>query len=458
MKCMKYGLRTASLLALAALAPITTAQSVRDMVGQMLMVAYTNAASFDTLQADVATRNLGGVLLFGKDLQNPSQMRDLTRSLQALSTTPLFIATDQEGGRVARLNAGNGFTATYEANTLGNVWMNVDSTRNQAARMAGWLKSVGINTNLAPVADVNVFQFSPAIGALGRSYSPTASTVTTHAAAFIESHRQQGIVTSVKHFPGHGSARSDSHLGFTDITTTWQAYELHPFRDLAQGGFLDMVMTGHLVNRNWDASYPASLSHTAITVKLREELGFNGVVISDELLGMKAITDNFTFDQAVLAAILAGTDILLYNRNLVDGTSLVRRVQDLVEDAIAQERLTEARIRASYDRILALKTSRSLTGLDDGQPAIASGIRLLPNHPNPFNPATVIRFMLDAPRATRLSVHDVLGREVALLVDARLTAGEHEVRFDGTALASGVYLVRMVADGQVVTRRISLVK
>lgn len=428
------------------------------MVGQMLMVAYTNSASFDTLQADIATRNLGGVLLFGKDLLNPVQMRDLTSGLQALSSVPLFIATDQEGGRVARLNASNGFASTYEANTLGNVWMNVDSTRNQAARMADWLASVGINTNLAPVADVNVFQFSPAIGSLGRSYSPTASTVTTHAAAFIDSHRQTGVVTAIKHFPGHGSARNDSHLGFTDITTTWQSYELHPFRDLIQGGFVDMVMTGHLVNRNWDAAYPASLSHAAITVKLRDELGFTGVVISDELLGMKAITDNFTFDQAVLAAILAGTDILLYNRNIVDGQSLVRRVQDLVDASIAQGSLTESRIRASYERILALKAARSLTGIDEAPAEVASGLRLMPNVPNPFNPTTLIRFSIDAGQAVRLSVLDVLGREVAVLVDGFVNPGEHTVRFDAQALASGVYVVRITGVDQMAVRMITLME
>lgn len=457
---IKWKLRTASLLPLLLVTHLLSAQSVRDMVGQMLMVAFTHAASFDTLQADISHRNLGGVLLFGKDLQNPNQMRLLTRQLQTLSVggLPLFIATDQEGGQVARLNAGNGFSATHRANTTGNFWFSVDSTRIQADRMAGWLESVGINTNLAPVVDVNVNQFSPAIGSLGRSFSPTASTVTAHSAAFIDAFATRGLVTAIKHFPGHGSAMVDSHLGFTDVTSTWQAYELHPFRDLIQGGHVDMVMTGHLMKRDWDATYPASLSHAAITVRLRGELGFTGVVISDELLGMKAITDNFSFDQAVLASIQAGTDILLYNRNLVDGVSLVRRVQDLVETGIANGTLSEARIRQSFDRIVLLKSRRSITSTPRDDEDLVTGFRLLPNIPNPFNPVTLVRWESRTEAHIRVSVHDILGREIAILANGPAVAGSHEARFDATGLASGVYLVRIQSEEMAASRTILLLK
>ncbi len=450
--------------ALLLLAPLQTiAQvSLQEKIGQMLMVAYTNSASKDTLLKDISERYLGGVILFGANLQNPAQMSALTDELQSLVPRyDLFIATDQEGGQVARLRAANGFTSTNSANTTGNVWNSVDSTRVQAARMAGWLESVGINVNLAPVVDVNTFQFSPAIGALGRSYSPDPAVVTAHSEAFIAEFTARDIATAVKHFPGHGSARADSHLGFTDITSYWVPYELDPFRDLAESGTLDMVMTGHLMLRTWDTDYPASLSSVAITDKLRGELGFRGVVISDELF-MGAIKNNYSFEHAIIQTIRAGTDILLYNTNLRDGTSLVRQVTDVVMQAIADGELDESMIEASYRRILNLKVKRNITSVERVISELPASIELHQNIPNPFNPETVIRFTVGtqdlASVRTRLAVYDLLGREVMVLVNSSLPAGEHQVTFNASMLPSGMYLYRLESNGFAVTKKMMLVK
>lgn len=446
--------------ALLLLAPLQTiAQvSLQEKIGQMLMVAYTNSASKDTLLKDISERHLGGVILFGANLQNPAQMAELTGELQSLVTRyELFIATDQEGGRVARLGSSNGFTTTNSANTTGNVWNSVDSTRAQAGRMAGWLESVGINVNLAPVVDVNTFQFSPAIGALGRSYSPLPATVTAHSEAFIQEFTARDIATAVKHFPGHGSARSDSHLGFTDITSYWLPYELDPFRDLAASGTLDMVMTGHLMMRGWDTVYPASLSTVAITDKLRGELGFQGVVISDELF-MGAIKNNYSFEEAIIQTIRAGTDILLYNTNLRDGTSLVRQVTDVVMQAIADGELDESMIETSYRRILNLKVKRNITSIDPMLADLPSGIELDQNYPNPFNPNTVVSFRLSVFGQTRLVVYDLLGRVITVLVNEMLPAGEHKVSFNAATLPSGMYLYRLESNGFAVTKKMMLVK
>lgn len=450
--------------ALLLLAPLQTiAQvSLQEKIGQMLMVAYTNSASKDTLLKDISERHLGGVILFRSNLQNPTQMLALTNELQSqVSRYDLFIATDQEGGQVARLGSSNGFTATNSANTTGNYWNSVDSTRFQAARMAGWLESVGINVNLAPVVDVNTFQFSPAIGNMGRSYSPDPVVVTAHSEAFIEEFTSRDIATAVKHFPGHGSARADSHFGFTDITSYWQSYELDPFRDLAASGTLDMVMTGHLMLRTWDEDYPASLSSVAITDKLRGELGFQGVVISDELF-MLAIRDNYTFEEAIIQTIRAGTDILLYNTNLRNGTSLVRQVTDVVMQAIAIGELQESRIEEAYRRIINLKVKRNITNVEREMNELPSEIELMQNVPNPFNPVTVIRFTVGtqdlASVPTRLAVYDLLGREIAVLVNEVLPAGEHDVTFNGSMLPSGMYLYRLEANGFAVTKKMMLLK
>ncbi len=450
--------------ALLMLAPLQTiAQvSLQEKIGQMLMVAYTNSASKDTLLKDISERHLGGVILFRSNLQNPTQMLALTNEFQSqVSRYDLFIATDQEGGQVARLGSTNGFTATNSAHMTGTYWNVVDSTRFQAARMAGWLKSVGINVNLAPVVDVNTYQFSPAIGNMGRSYSPDPAVVTAHSEAFIEEFTARNIATAVKHFPGHGSARSDSHLGFTDITSYWLPYELDPFRDLAASGTLDMVMTGHLMMRNWDTVYPASLSTVAITDKLRGELGFQGVVISDELF-MGAIKNNYSFEEAIIQTIRAGTDILLYNTNLRDGTSLVRQVTDVVMQAIANGDLDESMIETSYRRILNLKVKRNITSIDRVISDSPTSIELKQNVPNPFNPNTVVSFTVVtqdlASVQTRLAVYDILGREVAVLVNSVLPAGEHQVSFNALTLPSGMYLYRLEANGFAVTKKMMLVK
>ena len=237
------------------------AQTLRQKIGQMLMVGFINESIFmDTLLVDIQERNLGGVLLFQHNLRTPEQMRQLTAQLNQYAQTPLLIATDEEGGHVARLNEINGFSETYSAYQLGTIFNNEDTTRRTAAKMASWLSQVGINTNLAPVVDVNVNPNSPAIGHWGRSFSDDPWTVYRHANWFIEEFQNKQIITTLKHFPGHGSATEDSHLGFTDITETWSRDELIPYQQLCANEYQEMIMVGHLYNANLDSIYPATLS------------------------------------------------------------------------------------------------------------------------------------------------------------------------------------------------------
>ncbi|MCH8494810.1 MAG: hypothetical protein LAT57_04155, partial [Balneolales bacterium] len=186
-------------------------QTLEEKIGQMLMVSLTSLeTSKDTLLIDIQTRNIGGVLFFQNTLQNPTQIANLMSELQDAATVGLFLATDQEGGNVARLNANNGYSTTTSAEFAGSVLESVPTTRSQAATMAGWLADAGINVNLAPVVDVNVNPNSPAIGRLNRSYSDNPAVVAEHAIAFMDEHSSRNIITSTKHFPGHGSALADS--------------------------------------------------------------------------------------------------------------------------------------------------------------------------------------------------------------------------------------------------------
>jgi beta-N-acetylhexosaminidase len=326
---------------------IVSAQpSLEDKIGQML---GTGISDKDSIYFDIERRNLGGVILFGWDIDDPQQLIDLTSDLQSYAEIPLFIATDQEGGIVARLDETNGFEKTYTAYQLGTIFYSEDSTRKQARKMAQWLYTTGINNNLAPVVDLNVNPASPAIGYYQRSFSEDPPTVIDHAQWFISEFANYNIIMTLKHFPGHGSAEEDSHLGFTDITDTWTDAELIPYRHLLNNGYNDMIMVGHLYNAHIDSVYPASLSRKTIQGLLRDSLGYNGVVVSDEMF-MGAITNNYDFDEAIELAINAGTDMLLYRFCRYNG-SLTKEFIDVVKQKVVTGNISESRIDESYARI-----------------------------------------------------------------------------------------------------------
>ena len=162
--------------------------------------------------------------------------------------------------------------------------------------------------------DVDVNPENPIIGALGRSFSGDPGTVTAYAAAFVNGHHANGVLTALKHFPGHGSSREDSHKGFVDITETWTSAELEPYRKLVAAGLVDMVMSGHLYLEQLSepsARMPSSLSKPALDL-LRNDIGFDGVIISDDM-EMQAIEKHYTLEDATVAAVRAGTNILVYS-------------------------------------------------------------------------------------------------------------------------------------------------
>jgi len=466
MKLLTAGLLTACVL-FASLSPRTVhAQSLEEKIAQMLMVSFTSfGAPKDTLMVDIAQRNLGGVLYFQNHISSPAQIQALSAELQDFAGTPLFLAVDQEGGRVARLNANNGYTSTASAAFTGDgVLRDVNRTRSQAFTMAGWLREAGINVNLAPVVDVNIDANSPAIARLERAYSRNELTVADHAIAFMEAHNERDIITSTKHFPGHGSAVADSHFGFTDITNTWQERELTPYEVIFEQFMPDMVMTGHLFHRDIDPDYPASISHKAVTELLRDEMGYTGVVISDELF-MQAITDNYSFDEALVLAVNSGTDILLFNRNLCSShcgseepISLVRYAIQHIAAKVDEGVIPAWRIDESYARILELKNRRLIpTSLADAG-SLPVAVELAQNFPNPFNPTTTIRWEMPDAGTVQLAVYNMLGQEVARLADEQLSAGVHQRVFNASGLSSGVYVYRLTANGVTLSRTMTLVK
>jgi beta-N-acetylhexosaminidase len=342
----------------------TPEPSLRDRIGQMLLVGFRGLKAEDAAEiaGDIQARNLGGILLFDTDqpthskvrnIESPPQLMALVSGLQSLARTPLLVAIDEEGGLVARLDERHGFPATVSAAHLG-AQDDVDVTQQAGQRLAETMASVGINLNLAPVVDLNVNPTNPIIGSLGRSFSADPAVVTAQAKAFIEGHRAIGVRTTLKHFPGHGSSTGDTHLGVVDVTDTWSQTELEPFADLIRLGSADAVLTAHVFNATLDPEHPATLSAPTIGGILRRQLGWDGLVISDDMQ-MGAIRHAYGYSDALKLAILAGVDVLTIAQQQVYEAGIVEQTIDLIEALVRDGSLSEARIDESYGRIQAFK-------------------------------------------------------------------------------------------------------
>jgi beta-N-acetylhexosaminidase len=294
--------------------------------GRLVMVGFrgTSAGDAGPVTRQIRRGEVGGVVLFDKDrtpgggpernVESPPQVRELVAGLRRLAPgEPLLVAVDQEGGAVARFSERHGFPPTPRARELGDA-DDLDRTRATADAIAATLADAGVDLNLAPVVDLDLNPGGPAIGAAGRSFSPDAAVVTRHARAFVEAHRRRGIGTVLKHFPGHGSAADDSHLALADVTRTWSPEELVPYRVLIGEGLADAVMTAHVFHLDLDPHWPATLSPAVVGGMLRGELGFGGLVMTDDLQ-MGAIAGEHGFDTAVRQALLAGADVLLFANN-----------------------------------------------------------------------------------------------------------------------------------------------
>ncbi|GMU95821.1 MAG: hypothetical protein AMXMBFR50_13370 [Ignavibacterium album] len=420
------------------------------------MVGFSGKTLTDTvILNDLQTRGVGSVILFSGNIESPTQLNQLTTQLHSLSLTPLFIAIDQEGGRIARLRETNGYTATYSAYQIGTIFNDENINRSWASLMAGWLKDAEINLNLAPVADVNINPESPAIGYLDRSFSNIPDTVYNHCNWFIDEFHQKNILNCLKHFPGHGSATTDSHLGFTDITNTWADSELIPYIKLIQNGYDDFIMSGHLFNAEIDSVYPASLSNKTLTGLLRDSLGFDGLIITDGMF-MGAISNNYTFDEAVELAINAGNDILLYTTNKLSGKSLVDSVVGIVINKISEGKITEQRINESYNRIILKK--QQLTNVNQNNSEFLPDEFELVNYPNPFNAQTNIVVRIPVDGNLSIKIFNIVGEEVAEIMNDFAAAGNYKFTFNADKLSSGIYFIRMKMQNKIITHKAVLLK
>lgn len=339
-------------------------EELKNRLGQLFILGFrgTELVAKNPIVHDLCDNNLGGVILFDKllakrldknNISGPAQVKSLTESLQQYAAHPLLIAIDQEGGRVRRLKTDTGFPETASAQAMGSA-DDLILTSIHASCVANTLKTLGINMNLAPSVDLNIYAESPVIGKLARSFSADPDTVIRHAETWIKEHRKLNILTCLKHFPGHGSSRTDSHLGFTDITENWQEEELIPFKTLIRQRLADCVMPGHLFHNGLDNKHPTSLSSAVIGGILRNTLGFDGLVITDDLQ-MKAITDKYGLGESVCLALAAGVDMLIIGNNLEYDPQLLQKLIPTVLTAVEEGRIPEARIYEALQRVEKIK-------------------------------------------------------------------------------------------------------
>ncbi|HYL40769.1 MAG TPA: glycoside hydrolase family 3 N-terminal domain-containing protein, partial [Candidatus Binatus sp.] len=288
-----------------------------------------------------------------RNITSPAQLRGLTDGLRRLAgDRRLIIGIDQEGGEVARLNPGDGFPAFESQAAIGKT-QDASVALDFGRRLGQTLAGVGVNLNFAPVVDLDINPTNPAIGALDRSFSADPVVVSDLALAELEGHHQSGVGTTVKHFPGLGSATVNTDTGVADGSKTWTQTELEPYRRLIPSGQLDVVMAGHIIVSRLGGSTPASLSPAIVTGLLRGQLGWNGPVVTDSLEAT-AIAISHPLGEALALAIEAGNDLLLIANQKPYDAHLATRAIDAIEGHVTSGRISRERLDASRARIAGL--------------------------------------------------------------------------------------------------------
>ncbi len=292
---------------------------------------------------ELVRRGVYGVVLFGRNVVDAEQVAALTAELKRAAGRPLLVSIDQEGGRVARLRAPQGFTELPPMRALGAT--GDEGLAFEAGGLLGReLRAVGVDQDFAPVVDVDTNPANPVIG--DRSFSRDAAAVSAMGAALARGLQAQGVAACAKHFPGHGDTTQDSHEGLPRLPHALERLrqvELVPFRALARAGVAS-VMTAHVVFEALDVRRPATLSEPVMRL-LREECGYGGCAISDDL-EMKAVAEHFPLEEAVPASLAAGVDALLVcHRPEVQERAIDVARRAVESGAVSRARLAEARRR-----------------------------------------------------------------------------------------------------------------
>ena len=303
----------------------------------------------------VATYNeypAGGIILYAHNILDPDQVTTFTKQLHTLPGDPL-LCIDEEGGRVARIGRNAAFNVPhYESMGAVGATGNPDNAQQAGEAIGGYLRYYGFDVDFAPVADVNTNPENVVIG--NRAFSDDPEIAAKMVVAFLTGLSNKRVVGCLKHFPGHGDTKADTHYGYAETQKTWDELlncELVTFKAGIRAG-APLIMTAHIAAPNVTGnSDPATMSSVLLKDKLRGELGFNGIIITDAM-DMGAITRQYSNSQATVNAIKAGADILLCPLNY-------REAFDALVEAVQRGEITESRIDERVRRILRVKYARS---------------------------------------------------------------------------------------------------
>lgn len=338
--------------------------TLEEKVGQLLMVHFLGEIANDDAKALIQDTKIGGIIYYNwsNGLHNKPQVKNLSESLQQLAlnnriSIPLFIATDQEGGRVARLK--HGFTE-FPSNKALALKEDLSLIEKSAFVMGNELLSVGINMNLAPVVDINSNPLNPVIG--DRSFGDNPEIVIACGERALNGFGKAKIMTVMKHFPGHGDTQVDSHIDLPVINKSLeelQQLELLPFIELK--AYSDAIMTAHLLVPSLDLDNCTTLSEKTLTY-LREEIGFKGLIISDSLV-MEGVCKKYkTIDEVAIQALKVGCDVLLLGGRQLGGNHEmelsakdIQRIHGSIVKAVQDGYISEERVDQALERILKLK-------------------------------------------------------------------------------------------------------
>ena len=383
--CIKYNLFPLVSLAVTYLASplfvsahlsVNNEVVMKEKIAQMIILGFDGFYLEPGSPIDTAIQNrqIGGVVLFDYDqrkqayernIKDPQQVKKLIQDLQTSaqaadskrannldSALPLLVSVDYEGGKVNRLSENYGYPKTVSAKQFAQMPLNEQTA--MANTMAATLNDAGFNLNFAPVVDLEY----PGgfIAGKERCFSSDPAQVTKDAGLMARTYSKAGIASSLKHFPGHGSATGDTHMGFVDVTDTWQPKELEPYQALLQDPSIHpVIMTAHVVNRQLDPSdLPATLSHTILQGLLRDKMGYNGVIITDDMQ-MGAIAKMYSQRDALTLAINAGADMMIIANQQPDEWESPETIIDLIYQQVQAGAIPAERIQQSYERIMKLK-------------------------------------------------------------------------------------------------------
>lgn len=352
-----------------------SAWSLEEKIGQLFICGFHSLEADEQILTLVKDYHVGGTVYFRRNIESVPQLAALSSALQRLprnhADVPLFIAIDQEGGMVARLDH-EGMSRIPGNMSLGAA-DDLSLTEATARLAAKEMLALGINFNFAPCIDVNNNPANPVIGV--RSFGENPLKVAEHGVAAITGYQQQGVIATAKHFPGHGDTAVDSHRGLASVPHDKErlnAVELLPFRHAITAG-VDAIMTAHVIFPAFEPDgIPATLSRKVLTDLLRTELGYQGVIVTD-CLEMHAISKESGIAEGAVQSIEAGADLVLVSHTLRDQIAAIKAVKTAVKEG----RITEERINQSVERVLRLKEQRLGTPtFDSGKEVLADPVQM----------------------------------------------------------------------------------